>query len=280
MEKDEKLLIFNIQKYSLHDGDGIRTVVFLKGCPLRCRWCANPESQNPFPEIMYRKNLCLGEEKCGFCHDIAPKGIISFDKNGFAKVNHKIMIDEFDWIEGCPSKALQTEGRFMTVDEVIHIVEQDSVFYKHGKGGMTLSGGEPLAQKSAITLLRKAREHHINTAIETCGYVDQKRLLEAVKYLDSIFFDIKSTDDTKHKEYTGVSGKRIRNNLKAIYEKFPEKEIIVRTPVIPGFNDRQEEQDSISGFLKEFPYIKWERLKYHKYGVGKYEMLGRKYLMQ
>ena len=279
MEQDEKLLIFNIQKYSLHDGDGIRTVVFLKGCPLKCRWCANPESQNPFPEIMYRKNLCLGEEKCGFCQNAAPKGLISFDKNGFAKVDHRLKIDEFDWIECCPSKALQKEGRLMILDEVIRIVEQDSVFYKHGKGGMTLSGGEPLAQKSAIALLRKAKEHHINTAIETCGYVDQKRLLEAAEYLDIIFFDIKSTDDIKHEEYTGVSGKRIRNNLRTLYEKYPEKEIIVRTPVIPGFNDRQDELDSISGFLKDFPQIKWERLKYHKYGVGKYEMLGRKYLM-
>lgn len=279
MKNDEKLLIFNIQKYSLHDGSGIRTVVFLKGCPLRCRWCCNPESQNAYREIIYRRSHCIGKEKCGMCMDAGPVNAVSFDEDGRAVLDFSKCMRDVEWTKICPTQALKVEGREISIDEILQIVEQDAVFYRRGNGGLTVSGGEPFLQSAVVALLKKAKEHRINTAVETCGYADRERLLAAANYLDAIYFDIKSVDDGKHEEYTGVSGVKIRQNLTDLYQAFPGKKIIVRTPVIPGFNDSEEELNQIRRFLDGFPGIEWERLPYHRYGVGKYEMLGRAYLM-
>lgn len=168
----------------------------------------------------------------------------------------------------------------MSIDEILLKVEQDSVFYKHGNGGMTISGGEPLLQENTVLLLQRAKERRINTAIETCGYVLQERLLLAARYLDTIYMDIKSVNDKKHKEFTGVSAELIRDNFRALCIDFPEKPITARTPVIPGFNDSEEELRGIEEFVGQFPGVKWQRLPYHRFGVGKYEKLGRQYLLE
>lgn len=274
MADTDHLRIFNIQKYSLHDGSGIRTVVFLKGCPLRCKWCSNPESQQEEPELIYRRTKCIGCDKCGLCKG---KNGISFDTEGKAQVGFDSAGTDLEWTKICPTGALSIEGRYISIDELLEIVERDSFFYRGGNGGLTVSGGEPLMQENTVKFLRKAKERYLNTAIETCGAVDRERLLTAAQYLDQIFFDIKSVDDGKHRLYTGVTCKVIRENLKALYEAYPEKNITVRTPVIPGFNDTELELRAIENFLSRFPHIKWEKLKYHTYGVGKYEMLGRSY---
>lgn len=271
------LVIFNIQKYSLHDGSGIRTVVFLKGCPLHCAWCCNPESQNPRPELIYRRNRCLGKESCGLCRKGAGKRVITFDREGKAVVNFREAGDDLSWIDVCPAKALSVEGRRIDIDELLDIVERDAVFYRGDEGGLTVSGGEPLMQANTVILLKRAKERHLRTAIETCGCVGRDRLLSAAPYLDEIFFDIKSLNDEKHAEYTGVSNRLIRENLQALLEAYPEKKVTVRTPVIPGFNDSGEELGRIETFLSRFPGIAWQKLPYHTYGVGKYEMLGRSY---
>lgn len=222
------LNVFNIQHYSLQDGPGIRTTVFLKGCPLRCRWCCNPESQNPEPEQM-------GDE---------------------------------------------IVGKRMTIDEILREVEKDEVFYRHGEGGMTISGGEPLMQGQAtIELLKEAKNRYISTAIETCGMAPEKILLEAARYLNTIYFDIKSLNIAKHREWTGVSSEKIVDNLRILRKTYPEKNIIVRTPVIPGFNNTEEELGQIREFLESIGQKEYELLPYHEFGKVKYEKLGREYLI-
>ncbi len=278
MDKSKKIRIFNIQKYSLNDGSGIRTVVFLKGCPLRCRWCANPESQNPGREVIFRRSRCIGWDKCGLCKNVSPD-IISFDEEGLATVDFSKCVNSPDWVGCCPAKALEVEGKDISIEEIIETVERDALFYRYGDGGMTVSGGEPLMQENVVDLLAAARESRINTAIETCGYAPGARLLAAAEYLNTVFFDIKSLNDKKHEEYTGVSGWRIRDNFESLYKAYPTKNIIVRTPVIPTFNDSEEELSKIEEYINSFPGVRWERLPYHTFGVGKYEMLGRKYLM-
>ena len=216
----ERVCVFNIQHYSLQDGPGIRTTVFLKGCPLRCRWCCNPESQ------------------------------------------------EFESENGIKLDSL----RRMTVEDILEEVEADEIFYRHGGGGMTVSGGEPLAHGAfTIRLLREAKERYLlSTAIETSGAVPAEILLEAANYLDYIYYDVKSVDAKKHKEWTGVSNERILSNLKLLVEEnqkraYPAK-LIVRTPVIPGFNDTTEEILAVKEYLHSIGQSEHELLRYHRFG--------------
>ncbi len=274
---DKTLILFNIQRYSLHDGEGIRTVFFLKGCPLHCLWCCNPESQDPRPEIMYQKNLCLGSKACGRCLKnkvIAESSYIDAEDkcvHDIKKCGHFLSCADL-----CPSNALKVVGKEWKLSELIKEAQKDAIFYGE-EGGITLSGGEPLAQDSAIDFLKLAKEEYFNTAIETCGQVSSDRIIECSKYLDKIFFDIKTLDAKKHQEFTGASGVKIQNNFKLLCDIFPNEKITVRTPVIPEFNDKQEELDLIEDFLKDYPKVNWEKLPYHKFGVNKYEMLGREY---
>ena len=168
----------------------------------------------------------------------------------------------------------------MTIDEIIREVEKDEVFYHYGEGGMTISGGEPLMQGEAtIELLKEEKSRYISTAIETCGFAPEKILLEAAKYLNTIYFDIKSLNHAKHREWTGVSSEKIIDNLKILRKTYAEKNIIVRTPVIPGFNDTEEELGQIRKFLKSIGQKEYELLPYHEFGKVKYEKLGREYLI-
>lgn len=229
MMSEKEAVVFNIQRYSLHDGPGIRTTVFLKGCPLRCRWCCNPESQNFEIEEM-GENLA---------------------------------------------------GERMTIPQIIMEVEKDEIFYKNGEGGMTVSGGEPLVHgKFTIDLLREAKRHYLSTAIETCGCVERDVLLEAAQYLNLIYYDIKSLDENKHESWTGMSNKNIMDNLRAVKRKFPKLNIVVRTPVIPGFNDNKADIKRICEFLNSIGQKRYELLGYHRFGKSKYEKLGRDYPMK
>lgn len=280
---DDKHLVFQIQHYSLHDGPGIRTIVFLKGCPLRCKWCCNPESQLPNRQVSYESKKCIGKENCGWCIQKAKElrsenFEVSFDENGKAKFDLVNLPEEIVFL--CPANALKFEGKEYSVSELLDIVEQDSVFYNQGEGGLTVSGGEPLLQGDfLISLLKSAQERRIHTAMETCGYGDYKVLYEAAKYLDYILFDIKSLNDEKHKQFTGKSNKLIVQNFVQLCKDYPLLQKKVRTPVIPGFNDDIDSMKDIVSFLKDFPNIDYEPLKYHKFGEGKYHNLGREYPM-
>ena len=273
-------IVFNIQRYSLHDGPGIRTAVFLKGCPLRCRWCCNPESQRPQPEISYIRSKCLGRAACGFCQRECSFGAISFDVSGFASVDRKKCRDCLLCAAFCPSKAICAEGREVFADEVLDDVEKDAVFYKDD-GGLTVSGGEPLAQGVfLIELLSKARKRKIRTAIETCGFGDYSVLQAAAADLDMIFYDIKSLDSQKHREWTGRGNESILKNFKRLCADFPALPKVARTPVIPGFNDSEEALSEIREYVKGLSGVTFEALPYHRFGIGKYAALGRKYFAE
>ncbi|MCD7855385.1 MAG: glycyl-radical enzyme activating protein [Clostridiales bacterium] len=267
--------VFNIQRYSLHDGPGIRTIIFLKGCPMRCRWCCNPESQERKPEIFYTESKCIGSEECGFCKNVCPEKAIDF--KGKAVIDRKKCINCLKCEAVCPSKAVSVQGRQYTVDELLDIAEKDSIFYGN-EGGLTVSGGEPLSHGDfLIQLLKEARKRRINTATETCGCGDYEVLYEAAKNLDYILFDIKSLNNEKHRKYTGCDNKVILNNFKRLCRDFPSLKKRVRTPVIPGFNDSTDDIKAVLDFIKDFPNVSYEPLKYHSFGRGKYSSLGREY---
>ncbi|MGF7186952.1 pyruvate formate lyase activating enzyme, partial [Desulfitispora alkaliphila] len=265
-DKNKSGFVFNIQHYSVHDGPGIRTMVFLMGCPLRCQWCSNPESQSFSPVLAYNESKCIGIHECIMCMEVCMSGAIK--KNG-----DKIILDRelcnncLLCTETCPSKALNPYGKLMNVKDVIDIVEGDSLFFTRSEGGMTLSGGEPLSQPEfAVSLLKEAKHRRINTAIETCGHVNWPVLKDACEQLDTVLFDIKCMDSNKHQEYTGVSNELILDNFKKMCTEFPSLNKIVRTPIIPGFNDTEADVLAISDFIKDQPNVTLELLPYHRLG--------------
>jgi pyruvate formate lyase activating enzyme len=247
----EKAIIFNIQRYSLHDGGGIRTVVFFKGCPLKCPWCSNPESQKFKLEIMRKTNLCIkcSSESCAKC-------TMSPDK--------------------CPTGALDYIGKEYTVEEVVNEVKKDIVFYDTSEGGVTLSGGEVLAQpKFALELLKRLKEFSIDTAIETSGQGDTEKLLELAKYLDLILFDLKIMDKEKAKDILGADIELIKNNMKELVKG--KYQVIPRIPLIPGYTMEEENISEIIAFVKELRLKEIHILPFHQYGSKKYEYLGKDY---
>ena len=242
--------IFNIQRFCVNDGPGIRTTVFLKGCPLSCVWCHNPESQRFEPEILFYKDKCTG---CGRC-----KCVTAADR---------------DFV--CFNGAKEICGKTVSANEVTAEVLKDKPFYKNSGGGVTLSGGEPLAQYDfSLELLKKAKENGIHTAIETCGYAEKSKILEIAKYVDLFLFDCKETDPELHKEYTGFDNKIILENLKALSDA--GSKIILRCPIIPGFNDRAEHFKGISETTEKFIGIEHIEVEpFHPLGESKYSALGR-----
>ena len=272
-------IIYNIQRYSLQDGPGIRTVVFFKGCPLRCRWCCNPESQNQQPEISFVRSKCIGSEACGNCRELCQHDAVDFDAKGYAVIDRNKCTVCLRCVDECPAKAIRKEGAIKTVEEILYEVEKESVFYRNHIGGLTVSGGEPLYQGAfLLTLLQEAKSRRISTAIETCGSGDYEILRQAAHLSDTVFYDIKSLDDTKHTAWTTQGNQLIIENFQKLCADFPALSIIVRTPVIPCFNNSDEEIGQIRLFLADKSNVRYETLPYHRFGVGKYAALGREYL--
>ena len=274
-------IVFNIQKYSVHDGPGIRTIVFTKGCPLSCRWCSNPESQLLKPQMAFNATRCIGTDKCHYCMPACPYQAITAEGNALnIDCTHCNECESLACSKACPAGSIITYGQTRTVEDVLNAVAQDAIFYTRSGGGMTISGGEPLFQKEfAIALLREARRRRIKTAIETCGCYEWERLEEAAPYLNYVLYDVKHTDTEKHKWATGVGNELILSNLKKLLETFPELPVQVRTPVIPGFNDDEETARSIGKLLKGYSNVTYEALPYHRLGTQKYAFLGREYPM-
>lgn len=270
-------LIFNIQHFSVHDGPGIRTTVFLKGCPLKCKWCANPESQSFESELAWTKGQCIGcqscvrELKCVQCR---------FGSSGLDwKTVSALSADEVR--RACPTEALHVIGERKTVGEVIDAVERDSVFYGRSQGGLTLSGGEPLSQPEfSSELIDEAHRRDISCAIETSSFAKWETVSDIAKKIDYYLTDIKCIDDSLHRENTGVSNIMILENISRLTKEFPQLTIHVRTPVIPRFNDNEKEITAIAEFLNGMgagKNLKWELLKYHRLGQPKYGSLKRTY---
>ena len=204
LDRQQTGIVFNVQKFSVHDGEGIRTLVFLKGCPLHCPWCSNPESQRREPERAYNPTRCLTAAVCGRCAKACPTravsivgGLVCFDRSKCTGCNA--------CVRACPSGAQTVYGETQSVDQILSRVEEDGVFYTRSGGGLTLSGGEALAQPDfALALLREAKKRHIHTTIETCGHYPTDVLDQACRVLDALIFDIKCLDSARHKKATGV----------------------------------------------------------------------------
>lgn len=271
MTKDSGI-VFNIQKFSVNDGPGIRTVVFLKGCPLRCRWCANPESQSVRAEIMWDEKKCVG---CHHCIEVCPHQAVSL-KEGRISIDSSKCNGCGNCFHECPGKALKNEGELKTVREVMDVVMQDLPFYEESGGGITLSGGEMLAQPEfAASLLKTAKENGLNTCCETTGFAKEEVFAEVIENLDTILFDVKHWDSQKHKEGTAVPNELILSNLKYAIET--GKDVLPRIPVIPGFNDSLNDAKNLARVIKEAGGTKCQLLPFHQFGENKYEQLGREY---
>lgn len=278
LEECEKGFIFNVQKYNIHDGPGIRTLVFFKGCPLRCLWCSNPEGLSGKYEIMYNRENCTD---CGNCVDVCPVGIHKFSNDGKHYVDRNIeCIGCGKCEDACNDFAITVSGKGKTVDELVKIIEEDKMFYYTSGGGVTLGGGEVLKQaKFATALLKKCKEKRINTAIETSGYARKEEVLELAKYVDLFLFDIKHMNSQRHYELTGVYNEVILENLKEIIMK--GYDVKIRMPMLKGINDSRDEINQVIEFLmpyKDYGNFKGiELLPYHKMGVNKYEQLNMDY---
>ena len=268
--------VFNIQRYSVHDGEGIRTNVFLKGCPLRCRWCSNPESQDLKPELARNELRCLGVEKCDFCARVCPNQALALPETGMPLILRDKCKRCMSCAEVCPPKALNPYGISRSVEFVIEAVEQDSIFYSRSGGGMTLTGGEPFMQAEfTLALLREAKRRRLHCAAETCGQVPWQVYEEACSLLDELFYDIKLMDPKKHRESTGAENTLILENARKIIENFPDLNLCIRTPIIPGLNDSKEEVEAVLDFLEPYPRTRYEILAYHRLGSQKYAFLDR-----
>ncbi len=264
-------MIFNIQKFSLQDGPGIRTTVFIKGCPLRCKWCSNPESQSRDSQIWTINTRC---NKCGKCLDVCESGAINLIEEGIA-IDRKNCNFCYKCVEICPTLAVERVGSYLSIDEVLREVEEDRLFYENSGGGVTLSGGEPLNQPEfTFELLRRCSEKGISTALDTSGYASWDTISRILEYVDLVLYDIKSLNPEKHMKYTGVSNKLILENLKKVAAKV---KTWPRIPIIPGLNDLESEMESISKFVAAIPVEKVSLLSLHHWGQSKYVRLGRQY---
>src|SRR5512137_851803 len=278
-----KGIVLNIQHFSTHDGPGMRTTVFLKGCTLRCKWCSNPESIQPKPELAYNLSKCIGKDQCGFCLKECPESaIFNVDSDTKVRINWDLCTNCGKCVPVCPPQSLYMFGKEMTVDEVLDEVEQDSSFYRESGGGLSLSGGECQLQADfAAALLAGAHQRGINTAIETASNVPWEFMAKVLPHVDVVLHDIKLTDPERHKKWCGADNTRIRANLKRAYETFPDKKFIARTPLIPGVNDDEEHIRATLAFIKPYKnVIDYELLPYHRFGESKYQFLGAVYEMQ
>ena len=268
-------VVFNIQRFSIHDGPGIRTTVFLKGCSLRCGWCSNPESIRLSPEIITRDIKCI---RCGKCVEACSQQAITVVEN-----TRTIQWDKCNYCmkcaEVCPSGAIERAGEYMTVAKVIDTVGRDASYYRRTNGGMTLSGGEPLMQwQFALKLLQEAKRRGLHTALDTTGYTDWEILDEILNFTDLVLYDVKHPNSARHLEATGVPNERILDNLRKTVAK-PGLKVWVRHPVIPHFNDSEEELEELCKLIITLkPSVeKISLLPYHKFGELKYAAMGKVY---
>jgi pyruvate formate lyase activating enzyme len=272
-EKDLKGLVFNIQRYSIHDGPGIRTTVFFKGCPLRCKWCSNPESVSAQPEILVREARCNG---CRRCIDVCSHGALSLASTGLWLDREKCDLC-LKCIDACWEDAIEVAGRYVSLSEVIDECRKDELFFHNSGGGITLSGGEPLLQAEfALALLAQCKALGLNTALDTCGHVQWPVLEKALDNTDLLLFDIKHLDADEHRDGTGADNKLILANLEKVMNSGKTR-IWIRVPVIPGYNDSNQYMEELARRLNGMKAEKVSILGYHEWGRTKYQSLGKAY---
>ena len=266
-------IIINIQKFSIHDGPGVRTTVFLKGCPLRCRWCANPESQSPGIQMLYDAKKCA---VCGTCLKICPEQAISMDEAGHIHIDRAHCTACLQCCKTCPRQALSWAGEEKTVDEVFRVCMQDLPFYEESGGGVTLSGGEAMVQPDfAEALILRLKENGIHTAIETTGCVGTDVFRRLAPLFDLLLFDVKHWDSAAHRDGTGMGNERIVENLRWAVER--NLTVLPRIPVIPGFNDTLSDAEGLAALIADIGLKQVQLLPFHQMGERKYEFLGKDY---
>ncbi|MEJ5228377.1 MAG: glycyl-radical enzyme activating protein [Pseudothermotoga sp.] len=269
-----RALVFNIQRFSVHDGPGIRTTVFLKGCPLSCLWCHNPEGISPKAELMWAKYKCI---HCGSCIASCPNHALSF--NGDLLILRKDQCTLCGrCTQYCPTTALKSVGQLMEPEDLLKELQKDIMYFDQSDGGVTFSGGEPLLQSEfLLEVLPKIKSQGINVAIDTSGYVSQECLEKLLPFVDLFLYDLKIIDEEKHIRYTGVSNGVIKDNLRLLIEK--GKKIVIRIPVIPCVNDSQQDVEDLCNFLASLnTRLKIDLLPYHNVSE-KYSALWKEYKM-
>lgn len=272
----ERGIVFNIQKFCVTDGPGIRTTVFLKGCPLDCLWCHNPESKNSKQEVFYSSQKCVN---CGRCAAVCPKGCHLWQNGEHRYLRENCSVCGL-CAEGCPTEALELVGKNMTVEEVLKEVLKDRIFYANSGGGMTISGGEPMRQMQfSYELLKAAKEQEIHTCMETSGFGKSEDFQKIASVTDIFLFDYKATDTEKHRKFVGVSNEKILGNLYMLDELGAK--IILRCPIIPTCNEDEEHFKGIARTANRLKHILEINLEpYHPLGSGKAAMLGKAYELE
>jgi len=268
-------LILNIERFASHDGPGIRTLVFMKGCPLRCLWCSTPQSQGSVPEILHLKNQCAA---CGKCQTICPEQAISIAGPGKKMTIDRSLCNACGaCLDICPNDALELAGKRITVDALLQEVEKDEPFYRRSAGGVTVGGGEPTLQHRFVgAFLKRCRERYIHTALESCMYTDPGHLESILPHLDLLLCDIKHMNDESHRNLTGVSNRRILENIRLAASRC---NTIIRIPTVPGCNDTEENIKATALFAKGLGgrVEAVELLPYHAFGRHLYEETDRTY---
>ena len=267
--------VFNILRYTVDDGPGTRSTVFLKGCPLKCPWCANPESQKPYPELSFRETTCIG---CGRCAALCPQHCIEI-VNGKARIDREKCDNCMKCADVCLNTAMKCMGEDMSINDVMKIIRRDKDFYDESGGGVTVSGGEPMMQSDFVAkLFKQLHDEGITTCIDTTGYFSREAMDKVIPHTDLVLFDLKHMDSDKHLKVVGVPTEPLHENLLEILKR--NVEVIFRIPFIPGFNDNDKNIEETAVFVKEnAPHAHVDILPYHEFGRDKYGSIGMKYRM-
>lgn len=272
--KISKALIFDIKRFAVHDGSGLRTTVFFKGCPLRCKWCQNPEGLSPKKRPIYFENNCI---HCHRCEQFSKENQMMY-KNDRPYFNLQYQGDFDNLIRACPGAAIRYDSQEYDVEELIEKIKEDQVFFRDD-GGVTFSGGEPLMQGwFLLEVLKRCQQEHIHTAIETTMFASLDFIKKILPYLDLIYIDLKVFDEKEHERLTGVSSKKIKEHIQYILESEHKNKVIIRTPLIPSMTATDDNITAISNFLVHiYPEVKYELLNYNPLASSKYELVDLEY---
>lgn len=278
----KKGIVFNIQRYTIDDGPGIRTEVFMKGCPLRCKWCSNPEGHAPAGEPGVYSSKCISEQKCGLCAKACKQQALLFGEEKIVGIDRSKCVGCMKCADACPTDAIKKWGESMLLEDLMTVIEKDRAYYENSGGGVTVSGGEPLAQHEFTKeLLKACRDAGIHTCLESTFYGDWDTIKSVVQYADLIISDIKHMDSEEHLKYTGVRCEKILENLKRLADE--GHDMILRIPVIPGVNDDDENISRTADFIEKNIGSKLKTLQllsFMRMGEEKYRSLGRAYEME